>query len=162
MFTWREMSQSILSTSLSLSPMESMILGSFSSRASRTSLSMFLTSTFILSTDLAGLISPWSIRSLMTMRFSLSSRISRPMAVWVNDDAVLAAMYVGADKLPVEVVAVGDAVRIDDLGGPGEGCLLPARIDHHAPVGLRLQSDSVILLQADRVGPVFREGDHER
>ena len=86
------MSQSSLSTSLSLSDMASMILGFFSSRASRTSFSMFLTRTFILSTDLAGLISPWSMRSFITMKLSLSSRISRPMAVWVKDEAVLATM----------------------------------------------------------------------
>ena len=81
MLTCLEMSQSILSTSLSLSLMPSRSFGSLCSRASSTSLSMFLTRTFILSTDFAGLISPWSMRSLMTMRLSLSSRISRPMAV---------------------------------------------------------------------------------
>lgn len=92
MLTWRDISQSRRSTSLSLSDIESRAEMSFSSRASRMSLSMFLTSTFILSTDLAGLISPWSMRSLMRILSSLSSRISSPMAVWVNEDAVLVTM----------------------------------------------------------------------
>ena len=56
------------------------------------SFSMLRTRTFILSMDLFGFISPWSMRSFMTMLSSFSSMISRPIAVCANADAVLAAM----------------------------------------------------------------------
>ena len=60
------------------------------SSVSRASFSMFLTRTFILSTDLDGLISLWSIRSCIRTWSSLSSMISSPMAVWVKEEAMLA------------------------------------------------------------------------